>query len=76
MKKISLVLSGRGLHKVFNSPVKKIHELIRLIVTNKKIQMEIISFGNYIEGSNYKVLDERRMRASAGIMFLLGLIAF
>ncbi len=38
--------------------------------------MAIISFGNYIEGSNYKVLDERRMRASAGIMFLLGLIAF
>ena len=38
--------------------------------------MGIVSFGKYIEGSNYKVLDERRMRASAGIMFLLGLIAF
>ncbi len=38
--------------------------------------MSIISFGEYIEGSNFKVLDERRMRASAGIMFLLGLIAF
>jgi len=35
-----------------------------------------ISFGEYSEGKNYKVLDERGMRASAGIMFLLGLIAF
>lgn len=35
-----------------------------------------ISFGKYIEDINYKVLDERRMRASAGIMLLLGLIAF
>lgn len=38
--------------------------------------MDIISFGYYIEGSNYKVLDERHMRASSGIMFLLGMIAF
>ena len=38
--------------------------------------MSIISFGEYIEGRSFKVLDERRMRASAGIMFLLGLIAF
>ncbi len=38
--------------------------------------MSIISFGEYIEGTNYKVLDERRMRGSAGIMLLLGLIAF
>ncbi len=37
--------------------------------------MSIISFGEYIEEKKYKVLDERRMRASAGIMFLLGLIA-
>ena len=37
--------------------------------------MSIISFGYYIEGKPYKVLDERRMRASAGIMLLLGLIA-
>lgn len=37
--------------------------------------MSIISFGEYIVGKKYKVLDERRMRASAGIMFLLGLIA-
>ena len=38
--------------------------------------MSIISFGEYIEGRSYKVVDERRMRASAGIMFLLGIIAF
>ena len=38
--------------------------------------MSIISFGEYIEGKGYKVLDERRMRASAGIMLLLGIIAF
>ena len=38
--------------------------------------MAIISFGEYIEGTNYKVMDERRIRASAGIMLLLGLIAF
>jgi len=37
--------------------------------------MRILSFGEYIEGKSYKVLDERQMRASAGIMFLLGLIA-
>ena len=36
--------------------------------------MSIISFGEYIVGKKYKVLDERRMRASAGIMFLLGLM--
>lgn len=38
--------------------------------------MSVISFGEYIEGKGYKVVDERRMRASAGIMFLLGMIAF
>lgn len=37
--------------------------------------MEIFSFGEYIDGKPYKVLDERKMRASAGIMFLFGLIA-
>ena len=42
---------------------------------NKKKFMSIFSFGKYIEGVNYKVLDEREMRASAGIMFLLGMIA-
>ncbi|MCF8374130.1 MAG: DUF4395 domain-containing protein [Bacteroidales bacterium] len=36
----------------------------------------IISFGENIEGKSYKVLDERQMRASAGIMLLLGIIAF
>lgn len=38
--------------------------------------MSVRSFGEHIEGKGYKVVDERRMRASAGIMFLLGLIAF
>lgn len=37
--------------------------------------MSIISFGEYIEGKSFKVLDERRMRASAGVMFLMGIIA-
>ena len=38
--------------------------------------MAIISFGDYIEGSGFKVLDERRMRASAGVMLMLGIVAF
>ncbi|MFH1000031.1 MAG: DUF4395 family protein [Bacteroidota bacterium] len=37
--------------------------------------MSIISFGYNIEGKNYKVLDERALRASAGIMLFLGVIA-
>ncbi|WP_299522213.1 DUF4395 domain-containing protein [uncultured Lutibacter sp.] len=37
--------------------------------------MSILSFGDYIEGRKYKVLDERQLRASAGIMLLLGIIA-
>jgi len=37
--------------------------------------MSIISFGEYIEGKKFKVIDERLMRASSGIMFLLGAIA-
>ena len=41
-----------------------------------KNKSTIFSFGEYIEGKNFKIIDERRMRASAGIMFLLGLIAF
>jgi hypothetical protein len=41
----------------------------------RKVQMSIFSFGEYIEGKPYKVLNERRMRASAGIMFLCGLYA-
>jgi len=35
-----------------------------------------MSFGEYISGINYKVLDERTMRGSAGIMLLLGIIAY
>ena len=38
--------------------------------------MSLISFGKYGKGKAYKVLDERQMRASAGIMLLLGIIAF
>ena len=38
--------------------------------------MAIRSFGSYIDGIGYKVLEERKMRASAGLMFLLALIAF
>jgi len=41
-----------------------------------KNKSTIFSFGEYIEGKNFKIIDERRMRASAGIMFLLALIAF
>lgn len=37
--------------------------------------MSVISFGEYKDGHSFKVLDERRMRASAGIMLLLGAIA-
>ena len=38
--------------------------------------MAFFSFGEYVDHSDYKVLEERSMRASAGIMFLLGMIAF
>ena len=38
--------------------------------------MSLISFGNNKEGISFKVLEERNMRASGGLMFLLGLIAF
>ena len=34
-----------------------------------------INFGETIEGIAFRVLDERAIRASAGIMFLLGLFA-
>ncbi len=40
-----------------------------------KNNTKMISFGAYVEGTNYKVLDERAVRASAGIMFLFGLVA-
>jgi len=38
--------------------------------------MRLISFGEYKNNSQFKVLEERNMRASAGIMMLLGIIAF
>ncbi len=38
--------------------------------------MSIISFGKSVEGISYKVLNEREIRASSGIMFLFGLVAF
>lgn len=38
--------------------------------------MSIFSFGEYIEERNYKVLDERVVRGSSGIMLLVGFIAF
>ena len=41
----------------------------------KTKKMSIVSFGKYEEGINYKVLNERQVRASAGIMFLIGLMA-
>jgi len=37
--------------------------------------MSFFSFGEYKEGINFKVLDERVIRASSGLMFLLGLFA-
>lgn len=37
--------------------------------------MTVFSFGEYIERKKFKIVDERRMRASAGIMLLLGTIA-
>lgn len=38
--------------------------------------MSLFSFGKNIEGRSFKVLEERNLRASGGLMFLLGLIAF
>ena len=37
--------------------------------------MAIFSFGEHVNGIDYKVLDEREVRASAGLMFLMGLVA-
>ncbi|PKQ67330.1 hypothetical protein BZG01_08050 [Labilibaculum manganireducens] len=37
--------------------------------------MSIVSFGEYVDGISYKVLNEREVRASAGIMFIMGLVA-
>jgi len=39
-------------------------------------EKSIFSFGEYTDGIAYKVLDERRMRASGGIMLLLGAVGF
>jgi len=38
--------------------------------------MTTFSFGDYSEEQGFKTLDERQMRGSAGIMLLLGIIAF
>jgi hypothetical protein len=38
--------------------------------------MSFFSFGEYIEGRSFKVLDEREVRGSSGVMLLLGIIAF
>lgn len=37
--------------------------------------MSIVSFGEYVDGIGYKVLNEREVRASAGILFIMGLVA-
>ncbi len=34
-----------------------------------------VGFGEDVEGLGYKVLNEREVRASAGIMFIMGLVA-
>ncbi len=38
--------------------------------------MILFSFGQYIEKKSFKVLDERVMRGSAALMFLIGIITF
>lgn len=38
--------------------------------------MSIFSFGEYTEGKSFKVLNERVVRGSSGIMLLIGFIAF
>jgi hypothetical protein len=38
--------------------------------------MSRISFGEFTEGRKFKVVDERAMRASSGIMLALAMIAF
>ena len=37
--------------------------------------MLIVNFGENVAGLSYKVLNEREVRASAGIMFIMGLVA-
>ena len=38
--------------------------------------MKIFSFGEYIDNSSFKVLDERVMKGSGALLFLIGIIAF
>jgi len=38
-------------------------------------KMLIGNFGENVAGIGYKVLNERKVRASAGIMFIMGLVA-
>ena len=38
--------------------------------------MSIFSFGDESAEHGYKILDERAMRGSAGLMFLVGIVAF
>ncbi len=38
--------------------------------------MSVFSFGEYKEGFSYKTLDEREVRASAGIMLFFAMVAF
>jgi hypothetical protein len=38
--------------------------------------MSYFSFGEYVEGRSFKVLNERVVRGASGIMFLIGIIAF
>lgn len=37
--------------------------------------MSVFSFGEIVDGIGYKVLNEREVRASAGVMFMMGLFA-
>ncbi|MFT5750462.1 MAG: hypothetical protein ACI93S_001745, partial [Ancylomarina sp.] len=37
--------------------------------------MSIVNFGENVAGISYKVLNEREVRASSGIMFIMGLVA-
>lgn len=38
--------------------------------------MSVFGFGEYVEGTNYKVLNERVVRGSSGIMLLIAFVAF
>lgn len=37
--------------------------------------MSVVNFGENVKGIRYRVLNEREVRASAGIMFIMGLVA-